>query len=53
MKAIKVAAALTAYYSDSKDPKVNVKYGRRQFDKSISIAASIKPGIEKLGVGKD
>jgi len=36
-KAIKTAAALTAYYSDKKEEKVNVKFGKKSLDNSITV----------------
>jgi tRNA-uridine 2-sulfurtransferase len=52
-KAIETAAALTAHYSDSKDVKVTVKYGRKKLDKSIIVVASSETDIENLRVGEN
>jgi len=52
-KAIKTAAALTAYYSDSKDMEVTVTYGKAQLDKSINVSALSDADIKDLRVGEN
>ena len=50
-KAVKAAAALTAYYSDSEDNKVTVNFGRKQLSKSISVSVPSEPEVKNLRVG--
>ena len=49
--AIGVAAALTAFYSDAKDDKVTVNFGRERLDKSIIVWVPTRAEVEKLRVG--
>ncbi len=50
-KAVKKAAALTAYYSDSKDCEVTVNFGREQLDKSITVSVPSEADVKSLRVG--
>lgn len=50
-KAIEKAAGLTARYSDSKQKKIKVGYGKKKLSKSITVSRLRKEGIEKLRVG--
>jgi len=52
-KAIKTAAALTAYYSDSKDIEVTISYGKEQLDKFITVSALNDAAIKVLRVGEN
>jgi tRNA U34 2-thiouridine synthase MnmA/TrmU len=49
-EAIKKAAALTAYYSDSNDSKVLVKFGKENLDKSISVCMPDEKAVEELRI---
>jgi hypothetical protein len=49
-EAIKKAAVLTAYYSDNKDAKVLVKFGRENLDKSISVFMPDEEAVEELRI---
>ncbi|MEM2104365.1 MAG: tRNA 4-thiouridine(8) synthase ThiI [Candidatus Bathyarchaeia archaeon] len=49
-KAIEKAAELTAYYSDQKNGKVYVKYGREKLEKSISVCIPKKEEVEKMRI---
>jgi tRNA U34 2-thiouridine synthase MnmA/TrmU len=50
-KAIRAAAALTAFYSDAKGDKVTVNFGRERLDKSISVSIPTRAEMENLRVG--
>jgi tRNA-uridine 2-sulfurtransferase len=50
-KAIKAAAAITAYYSDSKDNIVTVSFGREQLNKSVSVSVPREADVKNLRVG--
>ncbi len=50
-RAVKVAAALTAFYSDSKESVVTVNFGRNQLDRSIRISVPGKAEVRNLRVG--
>jgi tRNA-specific 2-thiouridylase len=50
-KAIGAAAALTAFYSDAKDDKVTVNFGRERLDKSIIVLVPTRAEVEKLRIG--
>jgi len=49
-KAIAKAAALTAYYSDKKDGKVLVKYGKDSLNKSITVPTPSIDEVKKLRI---
>jgi len=49
-KAIEIAAGLTAFYSDKKSDKVQVKFGQRALRKSIDIAMPKLNEVESLRV---
>jgi len=51
-KVIEKAAALTARYSDSKEKKITVKYGKEKLDKSITVPVLKNKEIKKLRVGR-
>lgn len=48
--AVKRAAELTAYYSDKKQGIVLVKFGKREFDKSLKTSSQSKEDIERLRI---
>lgn len=52
-KAIRVAAELTAFYSDAKCNEVTVKFGRERLDKSITVKVPARAEVERLRVGND
>jgi tRNA U34 2-thiouridine synthase MnmA/TrmU len=49
--AIRMAAALTAFYSDLKSDKVTVSFGRESLDKSIIVSIPTRAEVENLRVG--
>jgi len=49
--AIRVAAALTGFYSDAKSGKVTVKFGRESLDKSITVSVPARVEVESLRIG--
>jgi len=49
-KAIEKAAALTAYYSDKKEPKILVNFGKNTRDKSISVSIPSQTEVEMLRI---
>jgi tRNA U34 2-thiouridine synthase MnmA/TrmU len=51
--AIKTAAQLTAFYSDSKNGSVKVNFGREALNKSVLVAPLDKVEVEKLRVGNE
>ncbi len=50
-RAVKAAAALTAFYSDSKESVVTVDFGRNQLDRSVRISIPGKAEVRSLRVG--
>ncbi|MEM2967902.1 MAG: 7-cyano-7-deazaguanine synthase [Candidatus Bathyarchaeia archaeon] len=52
-KAIRVAAELTAFYSDAKCNEVTVKFGRERLDKAITVKVPARAEVERLRVGND
>ncbi len=50
-KAIKVAAELTAFYSDAKTSEVTVGFGREKLDKSITVNVPTKESVNSLWIG--
>jgi tRNA U34 2-thiouridine synthase MnmA/TrmU len=50
-KAIRAAAALTAFYSDAKRDKATVNFGRERLDKSISVSIPTRAEVESLRIG--
>lgn len=50
-KAIKVAAALTAFYSDAKGNRVTVSFGEESLNKSIIVFFPTQAEVESLRVG--
>jgi hypothetical protein len=50
-KAIQVAAALTAFYSDAKSDKITVNFGRNSLDKSITVPVPSRAEVESLRIG--
>jgi tRNA U34 2-thiouridine synthase MnmA/TrmU len=48
--AIKVAAALTAFYSDAETEMVTVNFGRERLDKHIKLAVPSRQEVESLRV---
>ncbi|HVP16570.1 MAG TPA: hypothetical protein VMT42_04315 [candidate division Zixibacteria bacterium] len=49
-EAIEKAAALTAYYSDEKNPEVLVRFGRNGLNKAKKVARPSKEEVEKLRI---
>jgi tRNA U34 2-thiouridine synthase MnmA/TrmU len=52
-KAIETAAQITAFYSDAKNDKVKVNYGREKHDHTIVVSLPDKTEVDKLRVGND
>ena len=50
-KAVKTAAALTAFYSDAKSDKAKVNFGRERLDKSIIVSIPTRAEVESLRIG--
>jgi tRNA-specific 2-thiouridylase len=50
-KAIRTAAALTAFYSDAKSDQVKVNFGRENLNKSIVVSVPTRVEVESLRVG--
>jgi len=50
-KAIRTAAELTAFYSDAKNGKVNVNFGRESRNKSVIVSIPTRAEVESLRVG--
>ena len=49
-KAIKMAAALTAFYSDAKSDTVTVGFGKERLDKSVTVRVPSRMEVEALRV---
>jgi hypothetical protein len=49
-KAIEVAAALTAFYSDAKSDRVTVNFGRESIDKSITVSVPSRAEVGSLRI---
>jgi tRNA-specific 2-thiouridylase len=49
--AVRLAAALTGYYSDAKGDKVKVNFGRESLGKSITVSVPTRAEVESLRVG--
>jgi tRNA-specific 2-thiouridylase len=49
-KAIEVAAALTAFYSDAKSTIVVVNFGRERLDKSVTVSVPSRAEVESLRI---
>jgi len=49
-KAIEKAASLTAYYSDKKEAKAPVKYGRNTLNKTITVTTPNPEQVERLRI---
>ena len=50
-KAIRTAAALTAFYSDAKSAEVTVNFGRESLSKSITVSIPTRAEVESLRIG--
>jgi tRNA U34 2-thiouridine synthase MnmA/TrmU len=50
-KAIQVAAALTAFYSDAKSDRITVNFGRNSLDKSITVPVPSRAEVDSLRIG--
>src|SRR4030043_363959 len=50
-KAVRTAAALTAFYSDAKSGKVNVNFGRENLNKSVMVSVPDRAEVESLRIG--
>jgi tRNA-uridine 2-sulfurtransferase len=49
-RAIKLAAALTAFYSDAKTQSVTVSYGREKLDKSMTVTVPSRTEVDNLRI---
>lgn len=49
-KAIELAAALTAFYSDAKSSSVTVNFGRENLDKAITATVPSRTEVESLRI---
>jgi tRNA-specific 2-thiouridylase len=49
-KAIEVAAALTAFYSDSKTDMVTVNFGKEELDKSVTVHVPSRAEVESMRI---
>jgi tRNA U34 2-thiouridine synthase MnmA/TrmU len=49
--AIRMAAALTAFYSDAKSGEVTVNFGRESLSKSITVSVPTRAEVESLRIG--
>ena len=49
-KAVEVAAALTAFYSDAKTEAVTVNFGRERLDKSVTVHVPSRAEVESMRV---
>jgi tRNA-specific 2-thiouridylase len=49
-KAIKTAAALTAFYSDAKSSEVKVSFGREKLNQSMIVSMPTRAEVEKLRI---
>src|SRR4030043_439580 len=49
-KAIKLAAALTAFYSDAKSSRVTVNFGRENLNKSLTVSVPSRAEVEGFRV---
>jgi tRNA-specific 2-thiouridylase len=49
-KAIKAAAALTAFYSDAEKSEVKVNFGREKLDHSVTVSMPTKTEVEELRI---
>jgi len=50
-KAVRAAAALTAFYSDAKSGEVKVNFGREKLDRSVTVSVLARDEVERLRVG--
>ena len=50
-KAVRTAAALTAFYSDAESGKVTVNFGRERLDKAVTVAVPTLVEVESLRIG--
>jgi tRNA-uridine 2-sulfurtransferase len=51
--AVETAAKLTAFYSDSKTLRATVKYGRENFNKTITVPLPNRVDVDNLRVGTE
>jgi tRNA-specific 2-thiouridylase len=49
-KAVEVAAALTAFYSDAKTDEVTVNFGREKLDKSTTVKVPSRAEVESMRI---
>ena len=49
-RAVKQAAALTAFYSDAKTQSVTVNYGREKLDKSVTVTVPSRAEVDNLRI---
>lgn len=50
-KAVRTAAALTAFYSDAKSAEVTVNFGRESLSESVTVLVPARAEVETLRVG--
>jgi tRNA-specific 2-thiouridylase len=50
-KAIRTAAALTAFYSDAKSDQVTVNFGREKLNKSVVVSIPSRAEVDSLRIG--
>jgi tRNA-specific 2-thiouridylase len=50
-KAVKIAAALTAFYSDAKTAEVTVNFGKEKLSNSLIISVPARAKVENLRIG--
>lgn len=50
-KAVRTAAALTAFYSDAKSAEVTVNFGRESLSKCITVPVPARADVESLRIG--
>ena len=51
-KAIRTAAALTAFYSDAKTAEVTVYFGRESLNKYVTVSVPTRAEVEVLRISK-
>jgi tRNA-specific 2-thiouridylase len=50
-KAIRTAAALTAFYSDAKGGEAKVEFGREKLDRLVTVSIPARAEVERLRIG--
>jgi tRNA-specific 2-thiouridylase len=49
-KAVELAAALTAFYSDAKNKSVTVNFGRERLDKAVTVSVPSRAEVERYRI---